>query len=261
MIPKVRLEGLEISRLVCGSNPFCGISHFTMSRDMFFNEYLTLDRIVEIMTFVQQEFGVNAIISSPRDHIYNAIQRVQKETGEKFHWICSPSPARETATDLPPTMAGQVQWCADHEVSVCMPHRSFTDAKMDTSPNVLEIRGLKPILADIRDKGMIPGLSTHYYDAIRISHHQKYDVALIVQPLNVLGFQSNIEVNSLVNTIRNTSIQILNIKPLAAGRVEPEIGLNFCFNNIKPNDFVACGFGCMQDADYDCQLVERLLKK
>lgn len=65
----------------------------------------------------------------------------------------------------------------------------------------------------------------------------------------------------MINTIRNTRIQILNIKPLAAGRVEPEIGLNFCFNNIKDNDFVACGFGCMQDADYDCQLVERILAK
>lgn len=259
MIPKIKLENLDISRLVCGSNAFCGISHFTISRDIFLREYLTLDRIVEIMTFIQQEFGVNAIISSPRDHIYEAIQRVQKETGEQFHWICSPSTARETATDLPPTMPGQVQWCADHDVSVCMPHRSYTDAKMDTM--AMKIEGIEEIIADIRDKGMIPGLSTHYYDAIRICDHRKYDVKLIVQPLNVQGFQSNIEVNTLINAIKNTKIQILNIKPLAAGRIEPEIGLNFSFNNIKDNDFVACGFSCIQDADYDCQIVEHLMNR
>jgi len=259
MIPKIKLEDLDISRLVCGSNAFCGFSHFTIARDMFFKEYFTVDRIVEVMSFVLQEFGVNAIISSPRDYIYEAIQRVEKETGEKYHWICSPSPARETATDLPPTMPGQVQWCSDHGVSVCMPHRSYTDAKMDTMK--MEIEGIEEIIADIRDHGMIPGLSSHYHDAIRICDHRKYDVKLIVQPLNVLGFQSNIEVNTLINTIRNTKIQILNIKPLAAGRLEPEIGLNFSFNNIKDNDFVACGFSCIQDADYDCQLVERILSK
>jgi hypothetical protein len=257
MIPKVDLESMSISRLVCGTNAFCGISHFTVSRDMFLREYLTQDRIVEIMTFILQEFGVNAIISSPRDHIYEAIQTVQKETGEKYHWICTPSSARETATDLPPNMAGQVQWCADHEVSVCMPHRSYTDAKMDTM--TMEIEGIEEILADIRDHGMIPGLSTHYYDVIRICDLRNYDVSLIVQPLNVQGFQSNIEVNTLIAAIHGTKRQILNIKPLAAGRIEPEIGLNFSLNNIKPNDFVACGFSCIQDADYDCQLFQRLV--
>ncbi|HME52280.1 MAG TPA: hypothetical protein VKM55_08685 [Candidatus Lokiarchaeia archaeon] len=259
MIPRIKLEDLDISRLVCGTNAFCGISHFTISRDMFLRDYLTVDRIVEIMTFIQQEFGVNALISSPRDHIYEAIQRVQKETGEKFHWICTPSSVRETATDLPPTMAGQVQWCADHEVSVCMPHRSYTDAKLDTM--TMEIEGIEEILADIRDHGMIPGLSTHFHNTIRICDHRKYDVKLIVQPLNVQGFQSDIEVNTLITVIKNTKIQVLNIKPMAAGRIEPEIGLNFSLNNIKDNDFVACGFSCIQDADYDCQLVDRILNK
>ncbi|MHA1792653.1 MAG: hypothetical protein ACTSVI_08415 [Promethearchaeota archaeon] len=258
MIPKIKLESLELSRLICGTNPFVGISHFTRSRDMFLKEYFTIERISEIMVYLFEEFGVNCCLSSPREEIAKAIKIVQDETGEKYHWLCTPS-ARITAKGLKPDISSQIKWCADHDVSVCMPHRSYTDSFMNPAEGVIE--GLPDILAEIRDQGMIPGISTHYHDAITICQKQKYDVSVIIQPLNTIGFQSDIEVNTLVRLIKNTKFQIINIKPLAAGRLLPEVGLPFCFNNIKPNDFVACGFDCIQNADYDCQLVDRLLSK
>jgi hypothetical protein len=261
MIPTIKLENLELCRFICGSNPFVGISHFTESRDMFYRNYFSKpETIAEIMSYLFEEFGVNAIVSSPRDDLYTAIQIVEKEFGEKYHWLCTPGYMRGSAKGL--GKAGifeQIDWCTDHNVSVCLPHRSYTDKFI--RPAEHKIEQMPEICAYIRDHNMIPGLSTHYYETIQICKKQKYDVKLIIQPFNTLGFMSNIEVNTLRKSILGTDIQILNIKPLAAGRILPEVGLNFCYNNIKPNDFVTCGFSCMEDADYDAQIVENLLTK
>ncbi|MFX0098800.1 MAG: hypothetical protein ACFFCS_04405 [Candidatus Hodarchaeota archaeon] len=261
MIPKVKLESLELSRLVCGTNSFCGISHRTIARDMFYSEYFTVERIAEILSYIYEEFGVNSLVSSPRDNLVEALKLVEKEHGDVYHWICTPGHGRKTASGK--TGQGdifdQIQWCADHNVKVCMPHRSYTDAYLNSAEN--EIKGIPEIAAAIRDHGMIPGLSTHYHAAIRICRIQRYDISLIIQPLNTLGFNSDVEVNSLISEIKGSRIQILNIKPMAAGRLLPEIGLNFCFNNIKENDLVACGFDSIHEADYDCQLAEKILRK
>ena len=163
MIPKIPLEGenLEISRLVCGTNAFCGISHFTTSRDLFLSQYFSdVNKIAEIMSFLAEEFGVNACISSPRDSIAKAIEIVENETGLQYNWICSPSGTRQTAGGMPAELSKQIDWCADHNVKVCMPHRSWTDFQIDGAK--LEIRDLPEVTAYIRDKGMVPGLSTHY---------------------------------------------------------------------------------------------------
>ncbi len=258
MIPKIKLENLEISRLVCGTNPFMGISHFTRAKDLFFREYFdTPAKIAEIMRYMLEEFGVNACISSPRDEMYAAIQIVEKETGQKYYWICTPS-RRLTAKSVDANTQNQVQWCADHGVSVCMPHRDYTDHNITEEGT---IRGYPEIAAVIRDKGMIPGLSTHYHETISICDQQNYDASLITQPLNTVNFMANLEVNELVQKIQHTKRQILAIKPLAAGRVLPEVGLTYCLNVIKPNDFVAIGFGSIHEADYDCQLVEQIFAK
>ncbi len=253
----IRLENLEISKIVCGTNPFLGISHFTISRDMFLREFFTVDRIAEVMGYVMEEFGINACISSPRDEIYKAINRVEEELGTRYLWICTPSATRETAVGLEPDLHQQIQWCADHQVSVCMPHRSYTDNNLHVAER--RIIGIEPYLAQIRDLGMVPGLSTHYYETLQIVREREYDVSLVIQPLNTLGFQSNIEVNTLAGMIKHSPKQVLAIKPFAAGRLLPEVGLQFVFSNIKKNDIVACGFDSIQNADYDCQLALELL--
>src|SRR5271157_730456 len=258
MIPKVKLEHLELSRLICGTNPFVGISHFTRAKDMFFAEYFnTPEKIAEIMTYIAQEFGVNACISSPRDNIYQAIQQVKKETGQEFYWICTPS-RRQTAVDLGAFIDEQIQWCADHEVAVCMPHRDYTDHNIREDDT---INRYEEISAAIRDLGMIPGLSTHYHETLRICDHNNYDAPLVTQPLNPVNFMSNIEVNDLSHYIRNTRRQVIAIKPLAAGRVLPEVGLTYVLNTIRPTDFVAVGFGNIHEADYDCQVFDQVLAK
>lgn len=257
MIPKLKLENLELSKMVCGTNQFVAITHRWNPLDMLAHVIRFRDSktVAKFMIFLQQEYGVNCCVSSPRDKVYEAIQITEKETGEDFHWICTPS-RRRSADGIEPDIWKQIDWCVDHNVSVCGPHRSYTDKCINYDS--LEIGGtgekyppLGEITEYIRDRDMIPMISTHYIETIEAVEKQGYDIKLIIQPLNQIGFESNTEPEKLIEKINSTDLQILNIKPMAAGRLSPDV-LTWNLENIKDNDFLAVGFGkykyCVEDA-------------
>ncbi|HME55543.1 MAG TPA: hypothetical protein VKM55_25280 [Candidatus Lokiarchaeia archaeon] len=271
MIPKIDLETLQLSRMLCGTNQFVGISHtFGFHRVLdpglvhrspfstfyYMHKFKDVRNIAEIMIYLAQEHGINACVSSPRESIYDAIQLTEKETGTKFHWLCTPS-GRHTVPGLASDIMVQIKWCADHGVSVCMPHRDYTDKHLDIKKNVID--GYPEIAARIRDAGMIPGLSSHYVETIKAVEDNQYDAPVIIQPLNMLGFQSNTEPEILETRIKETNLQIINIKPMAAGRLRPTDGIEYCLQRLKPNDFIAVGFGDIEYAKEDAKIVEELM--
>jgi hypothetical protein len=272
MIPKIKLEHLELPRMLCGTNQFVGISHVyggfyrikdpglihrsPLSTFYYMNKFKDVEKIAEIMLFLAREHGVNACISSPRDSIHEAIQAVRKETGAPYHWICTPS-TRLTAKAIPADVYKQIQWCADHGVSVCAPHRDYTDKALDKA--TFTIKGYHEISARIRDLKMVPGLSTHFIETIKAVEDNKYDAPVIVQPHNKIGFESNTDPATLSRRIQETKLQVINIKPMAAGRIKPREGLEWCLQRIKPVDFLAVGFGDVKFAREDVDIVEKIM--
>jgi len=266
MIPKISLENLKLSKIICGTNQFVGITHRYNPIDMLAHliRFRKVEKIAKFMLHLAQEHGVNCTISSPRDKVYEAIKIVEKETGEPFYWICSPSHSRKTAKGLKSNIFKQIDWCADRNIAVCIPHRSYTDWALDEEN--LTIGGNHPkrppfpeVSNYIRDKGMIPGLSCHFPKVIEACEKNNYDVKLIVQPLNKIGFQSPVEPSKLIKIIQNTKIQIINIKPMAAGRINPREGISFCLKNIKENDLLAVGFGKFEYCVEDGKLFEEII--
>lgn len=299
MYPKISLEKLSLSKIVCGTNQFIGITHRLNPFDIWAHKrrFKEPETVARFMIHLNQEYGVNCVVSSPRDKIYDAIQIAERETGEKIHWLCTPS-IRTSVKGLDPEIFTQIDWCADHDVSACMPHRIYTDLVIDKEHLVIggtpfeELEGkiksygnlaaiamrvysgihvksfkamykiaYPDIAAHVRDKGMIPGLSTHYPESIKAVEKNGYDAPLIIQPLNKKGYQSPVEPRELIEVIQGTKIQILNIKPMAAGRLKPRPALEFCLNNIKKNDFLAVGFGkyeyCVEDGKILAELLEK----
>jgi hypothetical protein len=211
------------------------------------------------MIYLYQEHGVNCCISSPRTKIFEAIKQTEKEIGDSFHWICSPS-NRLTVKGLESDLFKQIDWCAEHNVSVCIPHRDYTDNAIDKEN--LKIGGkkgypdLNEVTEYIRKKGMIPGLSTHYIESIEAAEKRNYDVKVIVQPLNKIGFESNTTPDILVKRIQSTKFQIINIKPMAAGRIPPREALPWNLDQIKEKDFLAIGFGHFHYCKEDMEIVQ-----
>ena len=100
-------------------------------------------------------------------------------------------------------------------------------------------------------------------DAYELSGYKKnnYDAPLVIQPLNMKGYQSDTTPENLAKTIQETDIQILNIKPMAAGRLSPRESFEFCLSRIKDKDFLAVGFGKFEYCVEDLEMLEEMLKK
>jgi len=101
MIPKISIENLELSKIICGTNQFVGITHRANPIDMLIHlrRFKDPKTVAKFMIHLLQEHGVNCCISSPREKIFNALKITENETGEKYHWICSPS-ERKTVKNL-----------------------------------------------------------------------------------------------------------------------------------------------------------------
>jgi len=250
--PMTTIGGIEVSRVCCGTNPFNGISHFSHARDMHMKEYYSVEHVVEVLEACRQE-GINAIVGPAWESNYQMIHEHERQTGYHWVWICTPS--GRTAKDVLPG----VKWCADHGVSICLPHPDYTDSNLLIAEN--RIVGVEEILTTIRDCGMVPGLSTHRPETIVISDKVGYDVETYILPFNSAGFLCPVETDWTTRVIRDTPKPMVCIKPLAAGRLMPPTGLSFVLNNNKPIDTVAIGFLGAVEAKEDIGIARDIIER
>ena len=67
------------------------------------------------------------------------------------------------------------------------------------------------------------------------------DVETYIQIYNAAGFLMQVEVDWVMRIIRNAKKPVMTIKPLAAGRLLPPVGLAFVWNTIRDQDMVTIG--------------------
>jgi len=121
----------------------------------------------------------------------------------------------------------------------CLPHQGATDCMIDKCTR--EIRQFKPLCKMIRERGMIPGLSTHMPEAIIYADESKLDVETYISIYNSMGFLMQVEVDWISKVIQNAKKPVMTIKPMAAGQIRPFQALNFVWNTIRPQDMVTVG--------------------
>ena len=247
MIPRVKIAGVEVSRLVVGANCFNGFSHISPARDAWLRKYFTVERILEVFERAI-ELGINATVTSPRERVLEAVGRTNG--GIEIIGITGGDPDVKRQKEL-------IDVHADAGARVCLIHGGYTDAALSIQERT--IRGAEELLAYIRSKGMVPGLSSHRPETMTVAEARGYDAEVFIQPLNPLGHMSPCEVSWVANTIRTTEKPVVVIKPLAAGRVSPPHGLHFAFSNIKPIDVVAVGVMSPEEMEENATFVENLL--
>ncbi|MBE5808729.1 MAG: phosphoglycerate kinase, partial [Clostridiales bacterium] len=81
-----------------------------------------------------------------------------------------------------------------------------------------------------------------------------YDVETYIQLYNCMGFLMQIEVETIAQIIHNAKKPVMTIKPMAAGRVSPFVGLNFVWNTIRPCDMVTVGCFDPEEAEEDIEI-------
>jgi len=249
--PMTQVDGIELSRVIIGSNQFLGYSHYSQARDRWLREYFTPALMADVME-VYARRGVNAIMGPPSEKLRQAIDITQERTGRHIHYIATPG--KEHPQGLP----GGIDWCKELGASICMPHVSYTDNNLVVDEGI--IRGVEPLLQRIRAHGMVPGLSTHRPATIRVADAAGYDVATYVQPLNAIGFLCDVETDWVVRVINETEKPVMCIKCFAANRILPPTGLQFVLGSCKPIDMVVLGTMSAYEAEEDLDIAEALMR-
>jgi hypothetical protein len=236
--PRTIVGGVSLPRLLVGTNWFLGWSHTSLAKDNFIKEYQTLERIVAMLR-VFLEYSIDAVMGPLSVHLDNSIREVEQSTGRKIIRIYTP------AFDLNPNAASPEQAgsvfdrCAALGATFCMPHQSVTDALIDRRAGV--IRDLDQYTRMIRARGMLPGLSTHMPEAVIYADKMEADVVTYLQIYNSAGFLMQVEADWVMRIIREAKKPVMTIKPLAAGRILPVVGLAFVWNTIRDQDMVTIG--------------------
>ena len=236
--PRTTVGGISLPRLIVGTNWFLGYSHTSLAKDKFIKDFQTRPRIVAMLeTFM--EYGIDAVMGPVAPQLEEAITETEQKTGRSITRIYTPAFDLE-ADGAPEDRAEAVlDRCAAAHATFCFPHQMVTDALIDRRAGV--IRDLDKYTSMIRERGMIPGLSTHMPEAIVYADRQKADVETYIQIYNAAGFLMQVETDRVMRTISEADKPVMTIKPLAAGRLLPVVGLAFVWNTIREQDMVVIG--------------------
>ena len=238
IFPRTTVGGVSLPRLLIGTNWLLGWSHTSLAKDDFIRDYQTRPRIVSILK-IFLEYGVDAIMAPLSSYLDDSICEVEQQTGRKVIRIYTPG------FDLNPCSApadraeAVFDRCRALGATLCMPHQSVTDALLDRRAGL--IRDLDQYTSMICERGMIPGLSTHMPETVVYADRMEADVETYIQIYNSAGFLMQVEADWVMKIIREARKPVMTIKPLAAGRLLPVVGLSFVWNTIRDRDMVTIG--------------------
>jgi len=258
--PRTTVGGVSVSRLIVGTNWFLGYSHTSAAKDRFLKEYQTARRMADVME-VFFSAGVDTVMGPASEKLFEAIKIAEDRTGRRAVRVITPSfnvlpggkPENEPRRVL--------DYCRDNRAVFCFPHQAVVDRVLDRLHRV--IRGMDEYSAMIRERGMIPGLSTHAPEAVVIADESGADVESYIQPYNSAGFLMQLEADWVMRIIHNAKKPVMTIKPLAAGAILPPVGLAFVWNTLRDRDMVTIGTTTPDEAkeciDLSLTLLERRL--
>jgi hypothetical protein len=145
----------------------------------------------------------------------------------------------------------KIEECAKRGATFCLPLHSCVEQLINK--NTKKIERLPDYLYMIREAGMIPGLSAHMPEVVQYADLNEYDVEAYIQIYNCMGFLMQVEIESVNKIIHNAKKPVITIKPLAAGRTTPFVGLNFSYNTIREIDMVCVGCFNADEATEDIE--------
>jgi hypothetical protein len=233
------IGNVSMSRMIIGTNWFLGFTHTSAAKDKHVKEMMTPQRIADIIEVFLDE-GIDTIMGPLQIPILQeGIKEAEARTGRKL--IIISTPALNWGDDA--DAMAQTEKILDKELGlgarICMPHMFNTDALVDI--RLRKIKNMDKYCQMIRDRGMIPGLSTHMPEAIVYADESGLDVETYLSIYNAAGFLMHLEIDWTHRLIWNAKHPVITIKPMAAGRLPPLVGLAFSWATIRDIDLVAVG--------------------
>lgn len=245
-LPTVPFGDTRISRLICGSNPFYGYSHFNPILSYVMKEWSTPERVCESLHRCEAN-GINTFQCGGGGRGLSDVQRYRAEAG-RIHTIClAKDSVEETVRDMRPIGVAHHGEVTD---------RLFRAGEMDK---------VHEFTKRVRQAGVQVGVSTHNPRVLEYVEEKGWDVdffmacayhrtrtqaefrALLGElPVQSKEIYLEKDPGRLFLVVRQIAKPCLVFKILAAGRRTNSPKLvddvfRHTFENIKPNDAVIVG--------------------
>ena len=237
-MPKIKLGDLEVSRLILGSNPFFGFSHYSGELDREMVEYYTDEHIWQILDDAAQH-GITAVAAPPYERWINAFRRYREQGGKLSHWIAQPDPAL-------PEVADAIRAAVDGGASAVFVQGARTEEAHQAGRMDLIARWVKLM----RDRGVPAGLAAHRRDVHVAVEREKLPTDFYFQCFYIPdGKWAETDPAEAIEAIRQIAKPVIGYKILAAGRRPAEEAFRFALGNLRPSDGVCVGMFPKHDAE------------
>ncbi len=262
LLPTVPFGPHRVTRLIAGSNPLFGYSHFNRILDQLMIEYYTDERAAGFLLECEKA-GINTYQSNFRERAQRQYRRM-REAGCRVNWIslgdymAADANAR-TSTEITSAMVRCVSTIAPAKPIAIAHHGSQTDelhreGKLDL---------VKTLLDKAHDAGFMAGISTHIPAVVEMAEEKGWPVDFYMTCFyrvtrQAEDYQAEIgavpagetylesDPPRMCKVICRTRKPCLAFKILAAGRKcdsteQVRRAFEFAFANIKPTDAVIVG--------------------
>lgn len=239
--PRTTVAGVDMPRMIAGSNWILGFSHTSSSADRLIVEKNKNRKAIVDMLAAYNEYGIDAMMGPCGDNpvLADAVHEAEDRFGHKITIVDTPIVNVDDTAEARREAEARFRQSRDLGATFCLIHHS--SAEQLVNKNKQQIVRLPDYLKMIRDNGMIPGLSAHMPELIVYSDLNEYDVQTYIQIYNCMGFLMQVEIEYVHKVIWNAKKPVMTIKSMAAGRCSPFVGLTFSYSTIRPCDMVTLG--------------------
>ena len=246
--PRTEVAGISLPRMLIGTNWVLGYSHTGPAADeLIKSRHADPANVADLMD-AYMYYGIDAVMApafEPNSPLRAGMQLTEEKYGRPMTQIVTPAINVDNNAAARAEAEALIKKCADDGATFCLIHHA--SAEQLVNKNTMTMDRLPDYLYMIREHGMIPGLSAHMPELVLFSDENGYDVETYIQIYNCMGFLMQVEIEAVATIIRSAKKPVMTIKPFAAGRTTPFVGLNFSFATIRDCDMVTVG--CFNEAE------------
>lgn len=252
--PRTNVGGLSLSRMIIGTNWLAGWSHTGAAADAMIREHHSSTSTINPMLEAFMSYGVDTVMApfGIAPVVVKAIKETEQKLGKKIYMVDTPSINVENTAEGRRTALGTIRKSRENGADLCLIHHAACEKLVSKATRTID--RIDDYTKMIRDEGMIPGLSAHMPEIVKYSDLNEYDVETYIQIYNCMGFLMQVEVESVNKIIHSAKKPVMTIKPMAAGRCTPFVGLNFSWATIRDCDMVTCGCFSEKEALEDIEI-------
>jgi hypothetical protein len=237
----VELGGVEVSRLILGSNPFSGFSHQTPERDLEMKRYFTTAKIKETISEAER-LGITTIFARADNHVVRLLLEYWDEGGQ-IRWFAQTCPE-----------VGSNERCVVRAVKGGAKGCYIHGGVMDNFLAQNRLDEIPPAIDLIKESGLAAGVAGHNPATFEWAE-ENLDVDFYMccyynsanrdkEAEHISGMTEwfrDEDRQRMTDLIQGLSRPVVHYKIMAAGRNKPEEAFAFAARNMRPGDAACVG--------------------